>query len=127
MMSYLHISTSLVRHLHDELAAFAIRLADQVMQDVQVDGGSQIVDVGHKDVLLALRDQLIQQARVVEAGVDVAVTGRVPALCVLPSHAQGCGHGKERLFVDARVPGQRERKTSQQQTPPQCFCQVSAH
>lgn len=71
---------------------------------MEVDGGSQIVDVGHEDVLFALLNQLIQQARVVEAGVNVAVTGRVPTLCVLPGHSQVCGHGKERLFVDARVP-----------------------
>lgn len=71
---------------------------------MQVHGGAQVVDVGHKDVLLALRDQLIQQARVVEAGVDVAVTRRVPGLCVLPAHAEAGGHGEEGLFVDAGVP-----------------------
>lgn len=77
--TYLDVSARLIRHLHDELAALAVGLADQVVQDVEVDGGSQVVDVGHKDVLFALRNQLVQQARVVEAGVNVAVPWRVPA------------------------------------------------
>lgn len=75
---------------------------------MEVDGGSQVVDVGHEDVLLALRDQLVQQARVVEAGVNVAVARGVPAFWVLPIRAQVCGHGEEGLFVDARVSGQRK-------------------
>lgn len=77
------------------------------MQDVEVHRGAQVVDVGHEDVLAALRDQLVQQARVVEAGVNVAVPGRVPGLSVLPPHAQVCGHREEGLFVDAGVPVQK--------------------
>ena len=105
--TYLDVGARLVRHLHDELAALAVGLADQVVQDVQVHGGSQVVDVGHEDVLFALRDQLVQQARVVEAGVDVSVARRVPALWRLARHVQVRGDGEERLFVDARVPVQR--------------------
>lgn len=103
---YLDVSARLIRHLHDELAAFAVWLADQVVQDVEVHGGSQVVYVGHKDVLLSLLDQLVQQARVVEAGVDVAVTGRVPAVRVLARDVQISSYGKERLLVDAGIPGQ---------------------
>ena len=77
---------------------------------MEVDGGSQVVDVGHEDVLLALLDQLVQQARVVEAGVNVPVSRRVPAFCTLTVHAEVCGHGEEGLFVDTRVPGQKYRK-----------------
>lgn len=101
---YLHISARLVRHLHDELASLAVGLAGQVVQDVEVDSSPQVVDVGHKDVLLPLFDQLIQQAGVVEAGVDVAVAWRVPALCVMAACAQVCGHGEEGLLVNAGVP-----------------------
>lgn len=103
--TYLDVCARLVRHLHDELAPLAVGLADQVVQDVEVDGGSQVVDVGHEDVLLALLDQLVQQARVVEAGVNVTVPRRVPAFCALSVHAEVCGHGEEGLFVDTRVPG----------------------
>ena len=65
------------------------------MQDVEVDRGPQVVDVGHEDVLAALGNQLVQQTRIVEAGVNVPVAGRIPGLCVLPIHAQICGHGEE--------------------------------
>lgn len=101
---YLDVSTCLIRHLHDELAPLAVGLADQVVQDVEVDGGSEVVDVGHEDVLSALRDQFFQKARIVEAGVDVTVARGVPALCVVPIHAQVGGHRKEGFFVDARIP-----------------------
>ena len=72
---------------------------------MQVHRGAQVVDVGHEDVLLALGDELVQQARVVEAGVDVAVARRVPGLRVLPRQAQVGGDGQKGLFVDARVSG----------------------
>lgn len=104
LLPYLHVSTRLIRHLHDKLAPLPVGLADQLVQDVEVDGGAQVVDVGHEDVLAALRNQLVQQARVVEAGVDVPVAGGVPGLRVGPVHAQICGHREEGLFVDARVP-----------------------
>lgn len=58
--THLDVSTRLVRNLHDELAALAVGLADQLVQDVEVDGGAQVVDVGHEDVLAALSDQLVQ-------------------------------------------------------------------
>lgn len=110
--THLDVGARLVRHLHDELAALAVGLVHQVVQDVQVHGGPQVVDVGHEDVLLALRDQLLQQARVVEAGVDVPVARRVPALRALPSHAQAGGHREEGLLVDARVPGWRRSQSA---------------
>lgn len=104
LLPYLHISTRLIRHLHDELAPLPVGLADQLVQDVEVDRGPQVIDVGHEDVLAALRDQLVQQARIVEAGVNVAVPRRIPGLRLLPVHAQVCGHREEGFFVDARVP-----------------------
>ena len=76
-----------------------------MVEDVQVHGGAQVVDVGHKDVLLALGEQLVQQARVGEAGVDVAVARRVPGLRVLPARPQVPGYGQQGLLVDPRVPG----------------------
>ena len=43
----------------------------------------QVVDVADEDVLLALRNQLVQQARLKETLVQVAVPGGVPILFVL--------------------------------------------
>lgn len=102
--THLDVGARLVRHLHDELAALAVGLVHQVVQDVQVHGGPQVVDVGHEDVLLALRDQLLQQARVVEAGVDVPVARRVPGLADLAARRHVLGDGEQRVLVDPRVP-----------------------
>ena len=44
-----------------------------------VDGGAEIVNVGHKDNVAALLQHLAEQARAVERLVQVAVPGRVPA------------------------------------------------
>jgi len=105
---HLDVGARLVCHLHDELASLAVGLADHVVQDVQVHGGTQVVDVGHKDVLLALGDELVQQARVVEAGVDVPVAGGVPHLAAVPRQAQVGGYREEGLLVYAWVPGGEE-------------------
>lgn len=115
---YLHVGARLVRHLHDELAALPVGLADQLVQDVEVHRGPQVVNVGHEDVLAALRDQLVQQARVVEAGVNVPVAGGVPGLGVGPVHAQVRGHREEGLFVDAGVPLRRRSETRLQLEEP---------
>ena len=102
--AHLDIGAGLVRHLHDELAALAVGLADQLLQDMQVDRGTQVVDVGHEDVLLTLSNELVQQARVVEAGVDVPMTRGVPHLSTLPRKAQLRGDREEGLFIYTRVP-----------------------
>lgn len=62
---------------------------------MQIHGGAQVVDVGHEDVLLALGDELVQQARVVEASIDVTVARRVPGLRILACQAQVCGDGQQ--------------------------------
>lgn len=103
-LTHLDVGTRLVCNLHDELAALAVGLADQLVQDVEVDGGAQIVNVGHENVLAALSNQLVQQPRVVERGVDVAVAWWVPTLGALPVHTEAGGHGEQRLLVDAGVP-----------------------
>ena len=74
---YLDVGACLVGDLHEELGGVALRVVEQEVEDVDVGGGAHVVDV--EDVLLALFDELLQQARVVEALVDVAVAGRVPA------------------------------------------------
>ena len=79
MQLYLDVGACLVGDLHEELGGVALRVVEQEVEDVDVGGGAHVVDVGDEDVLLALFDELLQQARVVEALVDVAVTGRVPA------------------------------------------------
>lgn len=109
MSRYLDIGPRFVGDLHDELAALVRRLAHQLVEDEEVDSGAQVVNVGHKDVLLPLSDELVQQAGVGEASVDVAVSWRVPGLAVLTTQAHVLGDGQQRLLVDPWVPVGEER------------------
>ena len=45
----------------------------------EVDGGSQVVDVGDEDELLALLQEPFQESAPLEGVVDISVTRRVPA------------------------------------------------
>ena len=45
----------------------------------EVDGGSQVVDVGDEDELLALLQEPFQESTPLERVVDISVTRRVPA------------------------------------------------
>ena len=56
----LDVGLGLVGELHQVLG---LRV-DHLLVNVQVDGGTQVVDVGDKDVLLAGSDQLVEQSRV---------------------------------------------------------------
>lgn len=111
MSRYLDVGPRLVGDLHDELAALVSRLAHQLVEDEEVDRGAQVVDVGDEDVLLALGDELVQQAGVGEAGVDVAVSRRVPGLAVLAAQAHVLGDGQEGLLVDPWIPAGRREST----------------
>lgn len=77
------------------------------MEDEEVHGGSQVVDVGHKDVLFPLCDEFVQQPRVVEAGIDVSVTWGVPGLSIVAAQCHTLGDRKQRLLVDPRIPERR--------------------
>lgn len=94
----LDIGSGLVSDLHEELGT---RL-DHVVEDALVDGGTQVVDVGDKNVLLAIGNELIEESRVVERVEQVSVTGGVPVGNVAVGVAGG---GEERVLVDARVSG----------------------
>jgi|FrelakmetLWP11LW_1041352.scaffolds.fasta_scaffold327919_1 hypothetical protein len=67
----LHVGPGLLGDLHDEL----VLVLDALSQNVEVDGGPHVVDVGHEAVLPAFADQLIQNAGIVERLVEVTVTG----------------------------------------------------
>ena len=94
--SSLDISTSLVSHLHQELGLRFFH----VLQNVKVDGGGKIINVGDEEVFLSLGQETIQEARVVERLENVTVSRGVPL-------AQGtilrARHGRERVLQDARI------------------------
>lgn len=71
------IRLGLVRHLHQELGLGRVH----VLENVEVHHRAEVVDVGHKEVLLARREELVDQTRVGDRVVQVAVARRVPAAC----------------------------------------------
>ena len=72
--SSLNVGSGLVSDLHDELD---LRLEAEV-EDGEVDGGSEIVNVGEEDVLAALVNKILHQAGVVKREVEIAVAGGIP-------------------------------------------------
>lgn len=96
--STLHVSSRLVRYFHHELMAHAIvlRFAQQAVEDAEVDGRAQVVDVGEEKILAALLDELLQQPRVLEGLVEVTVTGRVPGFHVV-GHLVAARHRQKRI------------------------------
>ena len=49
-------------------------------QDTDVDSGSQVVNIGDKNELLAIFDELRQETRVVQALIDVTMARWVPTV-----------------------------------------------
>jgi len=74
----LDVGLGLVGDLHDVLGLGV----NHLLQDVEVDGGTQVVDVGDEDVLLSGSDELVEQSRVAveNRGPMMSVTSRGLAL-----------------------------------------------
>ena len=76
MPTSLDVRPGFVGDLHDELPV----VADDHVEDVEVHGGAEVVNVGDEAVFLPLLHQLLQQSAVGEGLVKVAVARRVPAI-----------------------------------------------
>ena len=97
----LDVGLGLVGELHEVLG---LRV-DHLLVNVQVDGGTQVVDVGDKDVLFASSDQLVEQARVaVESSKPIKVSLHEHASKARPARAD---HSLESV-QDVSVPGRVE-------------------
>ena len=72
----LDVCPSFLCDLHDELLAGG----EALVEDVEVDGGADVVHVGDEAELLGLGQEPVQQPAVGEGCVEVAVAGRVPVL-----------------------------------------------
>ena len=72
----LDVGLGLIGQLHDVLGLGI----GHVLQDAEIDHGTEVVGVGQENVLDATLDQLVESAGVVEGLEDVTVTGRVPVL-----------------------------------------------
>lgn len=56
----LNVSPGLVGDLHYELMRMFLA-TEQIVQDVQVDGSSQVIDVGQETVFASLIDEFLQE------------------------------------------------------------------
>ena len=73
---YLDVCPSFLCDLHDELLSGG----EALVEDVEVDGGADVVHVGDEAELLGLGQEPVQQPAVGEGCVEVAVAGRIPVL-----------------------------------------------
>jgi len=95
--SSLDVGLGLVRDFHQKLGLGV----NHVLKDALVDNCSQVVGVGHKQVLLALSQKLVEHTRVQEGVVQVTVTRGVPVLLVVIGLLWA---GEEGLLVDPGIP-----------------------
>jgi len=71
-----------------------------VLKDGLVNDSAKVVRIGDKEVLFALREELIEDTRVQEGIVKITVTRGVPVLLVIVG---ALGAGKESLLEDPWV------------------------
>lgn len=92
----LDVSLGLVSQLHDVLGLGV----NHVLQDAEINHGTEVVGVGQEDVLDTTLDQLVESAGVVQGLENVTVSGRVP---ILEGRVEALGGGEERVLDDAGV------------------------
>lgn len=94
----LDIGLGLVGQLHDVLGVGL----HHVLQDAQVNNGTQVVDVRQEDDLNATLDQIVKNTRVVQRLENVTVSGRVP---LVDGGVEALGDRQQRVLVDSGVSG----------------------
>lgn len=94
----LYVCLGFIRQLHEE---FGLAVG-QMAKDLEVDIGTQVVDVGDENVLFASGNEFLKETRVAEGVKDISVTRRVPLGLVRGGIS---GDGEERVFVDTWVSG----------------------
>mmetsp|Transcript_224 Transcript_224/g.582 ORF Transcript_224/g.582 Transcript_224/m.582 type:complete len:430 (-) Transcript_224:65-1354(-) len=102
--SALDVRARLVRQLHAVLRA---ALAHH-FENLGVDSRAEVVHVRHKHVLLTLREQRVDETRVVKRGIHITVAWRIPVFFV-----EAVVRDRKRLkrvFDDARIPRLVERR-----------------
>jgi hypothetical protein len=94
----LDIGLGLVGQFHD---VFGLGV-NHVLQDLEIDHGTEVVRVGEEDYLNTPLDQFVENARVVQRLENVTVTGRVP---VGDLRSGRLGGGEKRVLEDTGVFG----------------------
>lgn len=103
---YLHIRPGFVCHLHDKFTAFSVGWVHKMVKNVKVHSGTQVIYIGHKNILLPLCDEVIQQTRVIETGIDITVAWGIPALCILSWVRYILGYRQQSFLVNSGIPGE---------------------
>lgn len=94
----LDVGLGLVGQLHNVLGLGL----HHVLQNAQVDNGTQVVNIGQENNLNAALNQLVENTRVVQRLENVTVAGRVP---LGDGRVEVLGDGEGRVFVDSGVAG----------------------
>lgn len=81
--TYLYICSCFIGDLHDKFTLFSIGWVHQMVKNIKIHSCTQVIDIRHKYVLLPLSNQSIQQARIIETGIDVTMPWGIPCLCTL--------------------------------------------
>lgn len=55
-----------------------------MIKNIKIHCGTQVVYVRHKNILLAFFYEGVEQTRVVETGIDVPMSWRVPSFSIFP-------------------------------------------
>merc|ERR1719270_903265 len=84
--SSLDISPGLVSDLHDKLSI----IADDHVENVEVNSGTEVVNVGDEAELLPILQELIQKPTVEERLVEVPMTRRIPGFLIISSSGRFC-------------------------------------
>lgn len=95
--SSLDIGSGLVGQLHNVLRAGS----GHVLENAEIHNGTEVIDVRDEDDLLALGNELVQNAGVVKRLKQISVTGRVPGV---NSVVEALGHGQVGVLEDSGEP-----------------------
>jgi len=99
----LDIGLGLVGQLHNVLGI----ALNHVLQNTEIDNGTQVVSVRQENNLNTTLKQLVKDARVIERLEDVTVSGRIP---VVDRRVKVSGHGKKGVLVNSWVARLVERE-----------------
>lgn len=95
--SSLDISSGLVGQLHDVLRAGG----GHVFENAEIHNSTKVINVGDEDDLLALGNELVQNAGVVQRLKQISVSGGIPGI---DSVIEALGHGQVGVLKDSGEP-----------------------
>lgn len=101
---YLHIRPGFICDFHDKFTALSIGWVHKMIKNVKVHSGTQVIDIGYKNIFLPLSNKVIQQPRVIETGIDISMAWGIPALRILSWVRYILGYWQQSFLVNSRIP-----------------------